>query len=266
MSASAARSSGGTVGRAFALLATATLLAAGPTGAGAQQGRPDPLAHGDGFLFHQPNATFSLRGGYSRANASSELFTSQQKQLTIGPRGFDRASFGADLSFHATRRIDLGVSFDGTARSRRSEYRDWLDQNDKPIEQTTKLSTLGFSANLKYNLRDRGRAISSLAWIPARYVPYVGIGGGVINYEFTQTGDFIVFPSMQVFPDKLRSANWGAMAQVFSGFAYTLTTRWSLISEARYTASSLELNKDYSDFGRINLSGLAVNVGTSIRF
>jgi hypothetical protein len=242
--------------RALASAILVGLVAAVPAGA----------QTGNGFLFHEPNATFSFRVGYSRANAASDLFALQQKQLTIGPRGFDALSLGADLGFTVSRRLDVGVSVDGTTRSHGSEYRDWLDNNNLPIKQTTSLSTFGVTANLKYNFRDRGRAISNFAWIPSHYVPYIGVGAGVIRYDFTQKGDFIDFQTSVVNSDQLNASNWGAMAQVFSGVSYTLSPRYSLLTEARYTLSSATLNKDYIELGRIDLSGLSLNVGTSIRF
>lgn len=267
METDSGRESGGTkrsdIARGLTALTWVALAAASPLGAQATASRP---SSGNGFLFSEPIGTFSIRGGYSRANASSDVFALQQKQLTIGPRGFDALSLGADLGFAVSRRLDLGVTVDGTTRSDGSEYRNWLDNNNQPIKQTTNLSTIGLSANLKYNFHDRGRAISNFAWIPSHYVPYIGVGAGVIRYDFTQKGDFIDFQTNAVNSDELNSSDWGAMAQVFSGLSYTLSPRYSLLTEARYTLASPGLNKDYSDFGRIDLSGLSFNVGTSIRF
>lgn len=224
------------------------------------------VAQGNGFLFGKPDGTVTLRGGYSRANASGDLFALQKKQFTIGPRGFDALSLGGDLAFDAGRRIDLGVSVDGTIRSHSSEYRNWLDQNNQPIKQTTNLSTIGFSANLKYNFRDRGRSISNFAWIPSRYVPYVGIGAGLITYSFKQKGDFVDFTTNAVYTDELSSSAWSGMGQIFSGLSYSMGPRYALITEARYTMSTAKMTNDYTDFDRIDLSGLSLNVGTSIRF
>jgi hypothetical protein len=239
------------------------LLLTGAATAGAQD-QPDT---GDGFFFHKPNYSFVFRGGYSRANATSDVFTVQEQSLTIGPRGFDALGLGADFLINVTKRVDLGFSLDGTTRSNNSEYRDWTEGSDSlPIRQKTSLSTFAFSGNLRYNLRDRGRAVSNFAWIPANYVPYVGVGVGVLNYEFAQKGDFVDTSTANIFNDQLYSQGWAGMAQVFTGFTYSLTTRYSLVSEARYTLSTAKLNGDYSDLGRIDLSGLSLNVGTSIRF
>jgi opacity protein-like surface antigen len=221
---------------------------------------------GNGFLFGKPDGTFTLRGGYSRANATGDIYNVQRRDFTFGPRGFDALSLGADLGLSAGRRFDVGVSFDGTVRSHGSEYRAWLDNNDQPIKQTTNLSTFGISANLKYNFRDRGRSISRFAWIPSQYVPYVGIGAGMLSYTFRQKGDFIDFQTNDVYTDALSSTAWSGMGQIFSGVSYSIGPRFALISEGRYTLSTAKMTEDYSDFDRINLSGLSLNVGTAIRF
>jgi hypothetical protein len=251
------------IGRALASLTVIALAVSAPVGA---QDTPPRPSTGNGFLFHEPTGILSFRGGYSRANAGSDLFTTQQKQLTIGPRGFDALSLGVDLGFNTSRRLDVGVSLEGTTRTHGSEYRNFLDNNNQPIRQTTSLSTIGLTGNLTYSLRDRGRSISSFAWIPSHYVPYIGVGAGVIHYDFTQKGDFIDFQTNAVNSDKLNASNWGAIAQAFSGLSYALSPRYSLLTEARYTLSSAALNKDYNQLGRIDLSGLSFNVGTSIRF
>lgn len=221
---------------------------------------------GNGFLFGKPTGTIAIRAGYMRPNASGDLFDLTREQFTIGQHAFDAPSLGFDLGFNVSNRLDLGFSVDGTHRSRESEYRGWLDNNNQPITQRTSLTTVALATFLKYNFRDRGRAISNFAWIPARYVPYVGVGAGAINYDFIQTGDFIDFQTNAVNNDELQASNWGAVAQAFSGFSYTLGPRISLLTEARYTLSSVKLNKDYDTLGRIDLSGFSLNVGTSFRF
>jgi hypothetical protein len=239
------------------------VMVAGPAIAGAQD-RPDT---GDGFLFHTPTYSFVFRGGYSLASASSDVFTVQKQQLTIGPRGFDALSLGVDFGINVTKRFDLGFTLEGTTRSNASEYRNWTEGPDSlPIRQKTSLSTFALSTNLRYNLRDRGRAISNFAWIPSNCVPYVGVGVGLLNYELGQKGDFVDTSTTNIFTDQLYSQGWTGMGQVFTGFTYSLNARYSLVSEARYTLSTAKLNGDYSDLGRIDLSGLSLNIGTSIRF
>ncbi|MEO6525336.1 MAG: hypothetical protein ABIP93_01795, partial [Gemmatimonadaceae bacterium] len=38
---------------------------------------------GDGFLFHEPNARISVRGGYAVATAGSDVFAFTTENLTV---------------------------------------------------------------------------------------------------------------------------------------------------------------------------------------
>jgi opacity protein-like surface antigen len=226
---------------------------------------------GNGFLFGRPDGSITFRGGYSLANASGDIYDLQRKQFTIGQRSFDALSLGTDLGINVGKRIDVGVTLEGTYRSHDSEYRDFLDNNNQPIQQNTVLSTIAVSANVKYNFRERGRSISKFAWIPSQYVPYIGAGVGMIDYNFRQKGDFIDFSTMNVSSDELRSSAWSGMEQLFSGVSYSMGPRYAFISEARYTFANAKMTDDYSNkngdgFKTINLSGLSINFGTSIRF
>jgi hypothetical protein len=59
---------------------------------------------GDGYLFSPPHATFSLRGGYARASASSDVFAFVTERLTV-----DRGDFsGLEASLLGGQRDDSG--------------------------------------------------------------------------------------------------------------------------------------------------------------
>lgn len=225
-------------------------------------------ASGDGYLFHAPYGSLSLRGGYELANTSSEPFGIMRRQTTIGARSFDALNLGADLGFNVTRRFDVVVSLDASSRATTAEYRDW-EENGQPIEHWSGLDRLGLAANVRYNLKDRGRSISSLAWIPARVVPYVGVGAGMMWHVLIQKGDFVEETAAQtasIFNDELRTSNRSVLAQAFTGLDYRINARWSVLGEARYAHSSSTLRADYTGLGKINLSGVVMNVGTSVRF
>lgn len=249
--------------RTLARLSVAALLAA-PFAAAAAQ------SSGDGFMFHKPYGWLALRGGYDAQASSGQPYTIMKSQTNVGSRSFDAPSLGLDLAFTATRRFDVVFSLDGSSTLTRAEYRDWTDdQTGGPVAHTTTLERVGFGGSLRYNFVDRGRAISSLAFIPARYVPYVGIGGGRIWYHLKQSGDFVEETgptTANIFTDELQSSSWGWMGQAFSGVDYRINARFSLLGEARYTHAKADLVADYTGLGRIDLSGLAFHIGTSFRF
>jgi hypothetical protein len=231
-----------------------------------------PAAHAQSgtsdYLFRKPLGSMTLRGGYLASNTSGEPFTVMKEQTTIEGRSFDGLNLGFDLSFFATRRFDVMFSLDASGRTTDAEYREW-EENGRPIVHTSSLTRASIGGSIRYNLVDRGRQISSLAWIPARYVPYVGIGGGWMGYELKQEGDFVEVnetDSADIFSDELESMGTGPMSHAFAGIDFRFDSKWSFLGEARYTRASAKLTNNYSTFGRIDLSGLALNIGARFRF
>jgi hypothetical protein len=78
-----------------------------------------------------------------------------------------------------------------------------------------------------------GRSVGRFAWVPARYVPYLGAGAGLMYYRFRQTGDFIDFDSLGVFPDTFVSRGWEPAYHAYGGLEMTLAPRVVLSTEAR---------------------------------
>ena len=118
-------------------------------------------------------------------------------------RDFSSGSIALDVAFRVSPRMDALFSV-GTARSTmNSEFRDWLDNNDQPIRQSTVFQRVPLTGSIRVYLGNPGRSIGRFAWVPKRYAPYVGAGGGVMWYQFNQDGDFVDFTTLKVFPDRL---------------------------------------------------------------
>lgn len=223
---------------------------------------------GKGFLFRKPVGSFSMRAGYEASAANGDGFDVLRSQTTLGSRSFDAFNLGFDLNYFASRYFDVTMTLDVSSRSNTSEYRDW-EENGKPIVHESELDRVALGAGFRYNLLSRGRQISSLAYIPARTVPYIGATAGVMWYDFTQNGDFVEVvndSTGNIFSDELRSSHYGAMGQVFGGIERRLNAHWSLVGEGRFTQSNSKFTKDYMDLGDLKLSGLALTLGASVRF
>lgn len=223
---------------------------------------------GDGFMFKKPSGSFSFRGGYALASTTGEPFSVLKRETTVGARSFDAFSAGADFNYFLSRRVDLVFTGDLSSRTKSAEYREW-EENGNPIIQQSTLDRYALGIGLRFNLVDRGRQISALAYIPARTIPYVGLSGGMMWYGFRQKGDFVKSTDQQtasIVTDELKSSDHNFMGQAYAGVDRRMTARWSLIGEARYTQASAKLNMDYKELGDIQLSGLALTAGAAIRF
>jgi len=220
---------------------------------------------GDGFLFRRPTGTFAIRAGYDRAGAGSDVFSDVTEQLTLGRGAFSSVIGAVDFGAMLTDRLDLtlGGSFSGSRT--RSEFRDWVDQDGLPIEQTTTFERVPVTVGLKVFLGSRGRSLGSLAWVPAKCAPYIGAGGGAMWYRFRQRGDFVDFQTLDIFRADISSSGWTATAHGFAGVEVAVGPRFLLVGEGRYTWARATMGEAFDGFERIDLSGLSVTAGIAFR-
>jgi len=220
---------------------------------------------GDGFLFKVPTGSWTVRAGFDHALAGSDIYTFVTDQLTLNRNDFSSATVGTNFAFRMSPASDIVVDFSYSHASQGSEFRKWVDNNDQPIEQTTSLRRIPITLGLRHYLTSRGRSIGRFAYIPARRALYIGVGGGMMEYKFSQTGDFIDFETLQVFSDTYTSQGWTPTAHANAGLDIMVGS-WTLLNlEARYTWAQAPMSSDYQGFNQIDLSGLALTAGLSLR-
>jgi hypothetical protein len=220
---------------------------------------------GNGYLFGVPSGGVTVRAGWFIANASSGFFDEARQNLTLDKSNFSGPTLGADVAVRLTPQLDL--TFDGAwiGSSTKSHYRDYVDNNNQEIEQTTTLRRVPLTANLKAYLVPRGRSVGSLAYIPAKVVPWIGVGGGLEWYKLEQSGDFINMSTGAVYNDRLESSAWGPAVQGMGGVDVTLTPRVALTGDARYLWSRASMNDSFDGFDKIDLSGVSIALGVTFR-
>lgn len=224
---------------------------------------------GNGFLFGPPSGSFTLRGGYAVANAGSGVFEDAISQLTIDKRDFAAINFGGDISYSPTGRLDIVFDGEVSSSSHGSEFRDFVDNNDRPIEQETKFRRIPLTVGVRYYLADRGRAVSQFAYIPSRYAPYVGAAAGAMYYRFKQEGDFVDFntPNLEVFSATIEDSGWAPMAHGMAGVDYTMGPWLALVVEGRYQWAKARLDPDvFEGYDKIDLTGFTGTLGFKVRF
>ena len=220
---------------------------------------------GNGYLFGEPEARLTLRGGYAHATAGSDVFAQSIDLLTINKSDFSGLTMGAEAGVAFTSRLELSLDASFSHAAKGSEFRHFVDNNDKPIEQRTTFDRVPLTANLRFYLTEPGRSIGKLAWIPSKFVPWVGAGGGMMYYHFAQVGDFVNFKNGNVFPSNLDSSDWTGMVQGMAGADITLSPHVALRADARYLWAKAPLGPSFSGFDRIDLSGVQGTLGLTYR-
>lgn len=224
----------------------------------------------DGFLFDEPNVTFSVRGGHHVASAGSDVYDEFFELLTLERSDFSGFTLMGDVGVRIASNFDLVGSIGWIRTEAQSESRTHFA--DPPILQTTTLRRMPLVATLKYYPMQRGRSISSHAWIPTSFTPYLGIGVGATRYELEQDGEFVNYATCDANNECdidrliLGSNGWGRTLHFAGGADYWLTSRLGVTGDIRYQWGSAALGESYSGFEDIDLSGFQGTVGLSVRF
>lgn len=225
-----------------------------------------PLS-GDGYLFNRPTGSFSLRGGYSLPNANSDLFQHARNNLTLGRGDFGSVSVLSDVGVRLSDRFSLQFSVGYANHVADSEMRYWVDNNDQPIEQSTRVVRAPFMAGVRYDLTKPGRAIGRLAYIPSRFTPYVSAGAGGMYYKFRQEGSFKDDNSVNIFNDILETKGTAFASYGAIGSDITIRPNLALTTEARYEAARARTSEGaFADFKRTDISGISATIGLTFRY
>lgn len=213
------------------------------------------------FLLGKPKGFFGLHAGIFFPQASSDLFDMITSELTLEKSDFRAWDFGLDFGFDLHEKIDLIFHYDYSKRSENSEFRDFVDEQGLPITQNTSLFQTSITVGIKYSLIPPGRRLGEYAWLPSRIVPFVEGGVGALYYDFKQNGDFVDNATLEIFYASLNSSDWTEVGYLGGGTDIYLLRNAYLTIDLRYSWASHELNRDFSGFDDIDLSGLRVTTG-----
>ncbi len=223
-------------------------------------------ARADGFLFQPPAGSITFHAGFARANAASDVFADTRSLLTLNEGDFNSMSLGIEYAFQIGPRFDVFAGMNYSGSSKRSEFRDWVDQDELPIEQNTRFTRIPITAGARMYLLPRGRSIGRHVWFPTAVSPYVDVGAGLVWYSFKQTGDFVDFQDGEIISDNLESAGFAPIVHAGGGVEFALNPMLVLVADARFSLANAAMGDDFSGYDKIDLSGLAATVGLRIRF
>ncbi len=223
---------------------------------------------GDGYLFHSPQGRLTLRTGYDHATAGSDIFSYSTDFLTLKKADFSGITLGAEAAVSLGSRFDVSADFGFTHKTKGSEYRNFIDNNDQPIQQSTTFDRVPLTVNARYYLTEPGRSIGTLAWIPNKVVPWIGAGAGTMWYRFRQQGDFVDYKTNNVFTavdGQFKSESWTGVIQAMGGADFSLSPHVALRLDSRYVWARAPLGSAFKNFADIDLSGVQGTFGLTYR-
>jgi hypothetical protein len=218
------------------------------------------------FLFGRPRASLGIRGSWTVARAGSDWYDFVSDTLTVERSDFRAAGVAGDVGVALTPRLDLVFGADYAGRTTPSEYRNFVDNDRLPILQATELRQASITGGVRFALASRGREVGSFAWIPHRWVPYVGGGAGVLYYQVRQSGDWVDIQDLSIFPDVFESNGWTPVAYLNGGLDLQLVRRLYLTFDARYQWAESELDGVWQGFEPLDLASVRLSTGINIVF
>ncbi|MCU0626975.1 MAG: hypothetical protein MUF21_10905 [Gemmatimonadaceae bacterium] len=91
------------------------------------------------------------------------------------------------------------------------------------------------------------------------------VGGGAMYSRLRQSGDFR-FDDNSIETAEFRSSGWAPTAYGAAGVDIGITSRSSLVLDARYSWARERLRGDFDGFAPLDLSSLALTAGFAWRF
>ena len=230
------------------------------------------------FLFKRPMASITLRGGVFRNRARGEIFDSMAAWGTAQKSDFLGGAFGAEVGIWLSESWEATISLDGTRTEVRSESLSWEELDGSAVAQTTEFQ-VGPSLlfGIKRYLIPRGESLGQFIWVPTRFSPFVGGGVGFSGYSFRQHGAFVDEADLDcadgnpdilacIYDDDLKSQGSSLIASLGGGAEINLTRRTAASVEFRYHWGQDSLDGDFRSFDPIDLGGLRLSAGLSVRF
>jgi hypothetical protein len=226
------------------------------------------------FQFSAPKSFIGFRIGRYFPEAKGELFDFITNELTLEKNDFRAWELGFYGGFALQERIELEFGTDIISRSKESEFRDWVDDYGFPITQQTKYFQLPLTAGVKILFIPRGRQVGRFAWLPERFVPYIGGGGGILWYRFEQNGEFVDSETLDIFYANLETSGFTPTAYLGGGMDIHLAKKIYLNLDVRYSWVRPEPGGDFVGFSTtlvhrgspMDLSGMHAGAGLQFHF
>ena len=200
---------------------------------------------------------FFPRGEDSRVEA--DVLVENRSSLIFDIGDFKGFSFGAEYLFGLTDHIEAGADVSFYQRSVPSIYAEFTHDDGREIEQDLKLRIVPITASVRF--------IPTGRYAPVQ--PYIGVGAGILNWRYSETGEFVDFSDETIFRDRF-SASGTEVAPVVIGGLRFLSDVWTVGGEVRWQKADAETGGFSAGFvqggDRIDLGGWTANLTIHFRF
>jgi hypothetical protein len=201
---------------------------------------------------------FRLRLGLFTPDGDGEFFAQAERDFTGSAGDFEDAVGGIDYQHRLGRgRVSLLVSADLFEGQTDRSYRDFVDDRGDEIVHTATLEVIPLTAGVKVDLAPERAPV----------IPYVGVGGGLYNYRYEESGDFIDFNDFEVFSETFVAEGGVLGYYALAGIEVPIGPWFAFFAEGRWDrAEEDDLGDDFEGLGTLDLSGRRIMGGFAWAF
>ena len=181
--------------------------------------------------------------------------TFECEPLLFDVSDFNSASIGAEWLVGITEFLEAGATIGFSQRTVPSVYEFVTHEDDFEIEQDLKLRLVPFTATVRFIPTGRNSA----------FQPYVGAGLGIINWRYTETGDFVDVFTNEIFRGSFSDDGTELGPVILGGIRFPVEDRFLIGGEIRWQRAEGELSEDFVG-ERIDLGGVTYQAVFHFRF
>jgi len=204
------------------------------------------------------NGSARLRVGLFEPDGDSEYWDDSFSVFTGRPADFEDYVMAFDYLWRIGPSTGIMFTVGYYEGDTTQAYRDWVDADGYDIPHRTSLEIADLNAAWVFQLNRPG----------ASFQPYLGVGGGFVQWGLEESGYFIDFSddAQPVVFAHYKADGSTLQWFVMLGAEVPLGTRWSFVIDGRWRNADDELGDDFAGFGTLDLSGNEYSAGFATRF
>jgi hypothetical protein len=223
------------------LLFVGAMVAGAPATASAQQ------------TFNFSLGVFTPRG--EDARVAGDVLNANRSFLFFEIDDFTSASIGAEWLVPLGEYFEAGAGIGFSRRTVDSVYTDFTEDNGLEVAQELRLRLVPIALTVRALPLGQRNALQ----------PYIGAGLGVINWRYSESGDFIDFNNnLEIFRASYVATGTATGPIVLGGVRFGGESL-SVGGEIRYHSADGDLSSDFAG-SRIDLGGWTYNFTFGVRF
>ena len=201
---------------------------------------------------------FGLRGFSSRPSEDVLVGDLQSSQpLLFSISDLNSVPLGGEFLYGFARHLEAGVGITYGARTAHSVYANLTHADNSEIMQDLRLRQITESFSGRYLFLPRGSPIE----------PYAGAGLVAINYEYSETGEFVDLNDLSIFPAQFKTSGTVAGPVILGGVRGHIGHKFIAGGEFRWQKATADVPVSDGFLGtKLDLTGWQGNVTFGFRF